>query len=115
MTLEDNGKKWKGVFERFAASEMSQREFCRCEGISLSTFGYRKKKFRNLDHVGAVARGSTKVPISTPFIELATIATASANVRGDELELRFPSGISLRAGARIPTRTLLELTRLLSC
>lgn len=115
MTLEDNGRKWKGVFEQFAASGISRREFCRREGISLSTFGYWKKKFRNFDHVGAVGRAATKVPVRTPFIELATIGTIAPNLRGDELELKFPSGISLRAGARISMRTLLQLTRILSC
>ena len=113
MILEENRKKWAAVFQRYTASGMSQREFCVQEKISLSTFGYWSAKFQKRVH-DACGRRTENVSLlnNTPFVELATIGLRESALRDDEFELRSPAGISLRAGARMPVRTLLQLARL---
>lgn len=103
--------KWEKVFDRLASSGMSQRAFCAKEGLALSTFAYWRKKFQREEHSGKRgARGSASSAI--PFIELSPRVRSerdAAELNG--LEIKWPSGVSVRADGRYPSRTLLRIVK----
>jgi Transposase len=74
---------WNGILRRFATSGLSSREYCRREGVSLSSL----QRWRARLAAPSAASG---------FVEL----TASSSAPGVEekwtVELTFPSGVSLR-------------------
>jgi hypothetical protein len=71
---------WAEIFRRFKSSGLSQREFCRREGLALSTFQRRWEPRR------ASARAAFVDLLPSP-------APASSSW---ELELSLPHGVGLR-------------------
>lgn len=83
METQANGKvrrsraEWESVVEAFGASGLSQSEFCRREGVALSSFQKWQQRFSR--------EGGLK------FIEL-----SGGGSKGLEAELEFPGGVVLR-------------------
>jgi len=74
---------WTEVFGRFQSSGLSRRDFCRREGLALSSF----QRWRTL--------------IAAPeeqgeFVELIPSSNADATAGGWTLELSLPNGASIR-------------------
>ena len=74
---------WREVVSRFESSGLSQSEFSRREGLLKSRLNYWLRKFRSTS------------PGSSSFVELPSIASPSG-ANFSEIELEFPSGLSLR-------------------
>lgn len=106
MQVQSNGKVRRNVEERaeivrmFELSGLSKRDFCREEGIAMSSL----RKW--LDRAGSAAssgkrpkqqqRGQAKGP-SVNFIEL---GNAPRDREVAELEISFPGGVSVRLQGR---------------
>lgn len=76
---------WAEILGRFKASGLGRREFCRREGLALSTFQ------RWGDRAGRPSGGSA-------FVELVPSVTPTLAIRKSEweLELSLPNGLCLR-------------------
>jgi hypothetical protein len=82
-----NGRKhrsageWREIFDRHAASGLSQVEFCHAEGIARSSFDTWRRKL-----------GSKKSarPAAREFVEVAAVPARAAG--GWMLELELPDG-----------------------
>jgi hypothetical protein len=73
---------WAGIVQRFESSELSATEFCRREGLGLSSFHRWQGKLRS--------------PSSGTFIELVPTAPPIASSPSWSLEVSLPNGVSLR-------------------
>ena len=73
---------WTGIFRRFESSGVTVREFCRREGLPLSSFQRWRSR---LGPVGAV-----------DFVELVPTATASTPASDWSLDIALPNGVQLR-------------------
>lgn len=74
---------WRGILRQFEASELNSREFCRREGLSLSSLQRWRAKGR------PAAREAR-------FVELAPPAPATGPARGWALEIELPTGLCIR-------------------
>jgi hypothetical protein len=79
---------WRGLLERFAASGQSREEFCREQGLTLSSFDRWRRA------LGRTAGGGRTVPGSPLFLEVTPQASGTAGSWDVELELG--SGVVLR-------------------
>ena len=77
-----NEKQWTAIFKRFEGSGLSSRDFCRHEGLALSSF---QRWHRRL---GSAA--------SSDFLELVPAAPSSVGPAGWSFEVTLPNGVSLR-------------------
>ena len=75
-------KQWTEIFRRFEASALSSREFCRREGLALSSFQRWRRRL-----------GSSA---STEFVELVPSPALSATSSCWSLEVALPNGVCLR-------------------
>jgi len=73
----------EGIVRRFEGSGLAAREFCRREGLALSSL----QRWR--------AGGGSKAQ-QARFIELAPLAPARALPEGLAVEIDLPSGVSVR-------------------
>ena len=107
MTLKQRERHWRKTLGRYASSGMTRKAFCEAEGISRSGLGYQLKKMirAELDTVGGAA--------SSPFLEIRPAVRPEVEP-SRSLELRWPSGLTLRADAAFPAHTLIRLARELS-
>jgi len=76
-------EQWSEIFRRFAASGLGKREFCRREGVPLSSLQRWRAR------VGAA-------PASLGFVEVAAAPAAPSVQEGWTVELTLPGGVSLR-------------------
>ena len=76
------GAEWAEILGRFKSSGQGRREFCRREGLALSSF----QRWR--DRVGRASAPG-------PFVELVSSTPATARSSW-ELELSLPNGVCLR-------------------
>jgi hypothetical protein len=79
-----NEQQWTEILRRFAASGLRSREFCRREGVPLSSLQRWRRRL-------------CPVP-SGKFVELVSPASASTTAAAPSwsLEVSFPNGASLR-------------------
>jgi hypothetical protein len=75
-------KQWNAILRRFAASGLSIREFCRREGVSLSSLQRRRHLARS--------------PAATGFVELVPASSPPVSGSTWSLELTLPSGVCVR-------------------
>ena len=50
---------WATLIEGQAASGLAQRDFCKNEGLAVSTFAYWKRKLRDVSDVNYFGRSAT--------------------------------------------------------
>ena len=74
---------WRGILRRFELSGLAAREFCRREGLSLSSL----QRWRARDQ--PVAREAR-------FVELTPSVPARPLAEGWALEMELPNGMSVR-------------------
>lgn len=74
---------WTEVFRRFESSGLSRRDFCRREGLALSSF----QRWRSL--IAAPEQQGQ-------FVELIPSSTPAAPAAGWTLDLSLPNGASIR-------------------
>jgi hypothetical protein len=74
---------WSAILRRFATSPLSSREFCRQEGLALSSL----QRWRSL-------LGESQS--SGEFVDLTPAAARSASAPDWTVELTLPGGVSLR-------------------
>lgn len=79
-------EEWLSLMSAYEAGDLSQREFCRAQGVAYSTFGYWRKQLRS--------PADTLVPESEPLLELSPFSKADSVDWRVELELG--SGMCLR-------------------
>ena len=79
---------WRGLLERFAASGQSREEFCREQGLTLSSFDRWDRT------LGKTAAGGRTVTGSPLFLEVTP--TASGTAGGWDVELELGRGGILR-------------------
>lgn len=107
MTLKQRERHWREILGRYASSGMTRKAFCEAEGISRSGLGYQ---FKKMNRARSSAAGDTA---SSPFLEIRSAVRPEAEP-SQSLELRWSSGLVLRAGAAFPAHTLIRLARELS-
>ena len=73
---------WTEILRRFASSQLGSREFCRREGLALSSF---QRWHRRLGSVAAAE-----------FVELVPTSSASVPSSSWSLDVSLPNGVSLR-------------------
>ena len=73
---------WTEILRRFESSELTVREFCRREGLSLSSFQRWRSR---LGRVGPAE-----------FVELVPATVAAAPVPEWSLDIALPNGVQLR-------------------
>ncbi len=90
--IRRSDKAWLAIFARYENSGQSQRDFCKAEGVALSTF---LRWRRDLGPGVAGPSAATKqdsAPASSPFVELITPTPAQSWT----IELELPGGCVLR-------------------
>ena len=75
-------KQWTEVFQQFKKSGLGSREFCRREGLALSSFQRWRRR------LGSAA--------SSDFVELVSTAPPSVAPLSWSLDVALPNGVSLR-------------------
>ena len=73
---------WTEILRRFESSGLSNRDFCRRESVSLSSF----QRWRS--RLGPVS--------AADFVELVPSATAAATPAAWSLDVALPNGVQLR-------------------
>lgn len=77
---------WRGILRRFEASGLGAREFCRREGLSLSS----------------LQRWRSKGPVKARrarFVELTPAAPSTEGSSGWAVEIELPNGVAVRVKA----------------
>jgi len=77
-----NEQQWTEILRRFEASGLGSREFCRRDGVPLSSLQRWQRRLRS-------------VP-AAKFVELVSSASTTAAATSWLLEVSFPNGASLR-------------------
>lgn len=80
--LRRSKKEWTAILQRFASSGEGSREFCRREGLALSTLQRWRQRLRTIRAKG--------------FVELVQAAPAEAAGASWGLEVTLPNGVCLR-------------------
>lgn len=75
-------KQWTEIFSRFESSRLSAREYCRREGLALSSF----QRWRG--RLGSAAPAE--------FVELVPPAASRVTTTSWSLAVALPNGVSLR-------------------
>ena len=75
-------KQWTEIFKRFESSGLSSRDFCRCEGLALSSFQRWRRR------LGSIAPAE--------FVELVPTVQSSAAPSSWSLDVSLPNGVCLR-------------------
>ena len=73
---------WTEILRRFESSDLVSREFCRREGLALSSFQRWRRQ------LGSVA--------GTEFVELIPAASSGDESSSWSLDVSLPNGVSLR-------------------
>ena len=73
---------WTEILGRFASSQLDSQEFCRREGLALSSFQRRRSR------LGSVA--------GTDFVELVPASSPSDAALTWSLDVSLPGGVCLR-------------------
>lgn len=81
-------EQWRELLERFEHSGQSREEFCRAQGLTLSSFAHWRRA------LGKTAAGRRDIAGPPVFLELTPPASASAGIW--DLELELGSGVVLR-------------------
>ena len=99
------------LIEAYLASGLSQKHFCRQEGIAYSTFQWWLRQYRQR-HVDAEA-GSEK---GNGFIPLRIYDPPRATLEDEGLycEIEYPGGVVLRLSGRVEREVLLALIQITS-
>lgn len=79
-----------GLMREWEGSELSQKEFCRQQGIKLAVFGYWLRRYREESRTDS---GST-----TGFV---SVELAAGSVRGAWAEIIYPNGTRLLIKERV--------------
>ena len=94
MRVQANGKvrrsieEWREILARFEASGISQREFCRKEGLPLGSFSRWRRRLEG---------GETPHGLDTGrFVELTPNPSPLTGLSGGDMELLLPGGVQLR-------------------
>ncbi|MCA9413976.1 MAG: hypothetical protein KC944_22370 [Candidatus Omnitrophica bacterium] len=95
---------WRGVFEEWSASGLSQRGFCEERGISFSTFCYWRRRLR----------GESEVESQSPFIPV-EIKDPLQPRHPSQYEVYLEGGIRIRVPSDFESESLSRLVGLLRC
>ena len=98
----DATRKWQGLLQVWRRSGASQSEFCRRQGVPLSTFNYWKRRLERGDAVaGKAATTSGFVPVR--------VLDQPAPSAVPRVEVRLRNGRRLYCGADLPSELLRPL------
>ena len=94
--------RWRGLMQAWRRSGYSQSEFCRRQGVPLSTFNYWKRRLERADTVaGMAATTSGFVPVR--------VLDQPAPGAVQRVEVRLRNGRRLRCRADLPAEVLQRL------
>ncbi|MCP4384299.1 MAG: hypothetical protein GY798_23300 [Hyphomicrobiales bacterium] len=94
MRVQANGKvrrsseEWREILDRFERSGISQREFCRKEGLPLGSFSKWKRRMDGSEMLPGMDAGR--------FVELTETPSRVTGLSAGEMELSLPGGVQLR-------------------
>jgi transposase-like protein len=77
-----DGKQWSEILRRLKSSELETKEFCRREGVALSSLQRWRRRLGSVD--------------SADFVELVPSSNPDAPSSKWSLEVSLPNGASLR-------------------
>ena len=87
-----SAKAWRAIFDRYDASGQTQRDFCKAEGVALSTFLRWRGDLRPGVASPSSATKHESAPANSPFVEL----IAPTPAQSWTIELELPGGCVLR-------------------
>ena len=97
--IESKREFWQEHFRRQQASGLSQRAYCRSEGLSISQFSYWHRKTQTV--------GSSQ---SNRFVEVPVKLTAASH---GSVEIIVDGRYTIRVGAEVSEQRLVEVVRAL--
>ena len=77
-----DGKQWSEILRRLESSELDTTEFCRREGVALSSLQRWRRRLGPVD--------------AAEFVELVPSSSPNARSSSWSLEVSLPNGVSLR-------------------
>ena len=92
MSKRRSRAEWQALIDGQAASGLSQKAFCRQQGVPLATFGYWKRKLR-AEAAGQVEEKNQTASLEG-WIELPVRGATSGS--GWQIELDLGNGLCLR-------------------
>jgi transposase-like protein len=100
----DAARKWQGLMQAWRRNGCSQSEFCRRQGVPLSTFNYWKRRLERSGHASA---GTADATATTDFVPVRVLSSPAAGTQCVEVRLR--NGRRLRCAADLPEELLRRL------
>ena len=64
--MEEKLEQWRAILSECVESKLSQRQFCRERGISVSTLNYWKRRINQPASTAFPGRGLVRVPVQLP-------------------------------------------------
>ena len=101
--LSPRGQQMFALLEKYRAGNLTQKQFCAQENISMSTFLYWYKRCR---------RDAGATPVADAFIPIAVTATNSPAETAPTCSVEYPNGVVVRLFGAVNTSLLAELVRL---
>jgi hypothetical protein len=95
-----NLKAFEAVYSRYRLGDLSVKEFCRNENISLSRFFYWQKKLKQYDKESEQPTGFVPFVLNTsgsPARKPMNLSTSYHQTKAESVcELEYPNGVKLR-------------------
>jgi len=99
------------VIENWQQSKQSQYKFCKVQKLSLSTFQYWLKKYRD-SQGGSQTKGLTKTSLSHQRFLTLDVSEVEHTESTDNFTISYPNGVQLSCSSTTNTQTLRNLINL---
>lgn len=93
--IRRSNAEWHAIFARYENSGQTQRDFCKAEGVALSSFLRWRRRLGPTVMTSSVSAKHTAAPAESPFVEL----IAAPSDQSWTIELELPGGCVLRVRA----------------
>ncbi|PSW06065.1 IS66 family insertion sequence element accessory protein TnpA [Photobacterium lipolyticum] len=92
MANRRSDQEWMAIFQQYESSSLTQREFCRQNNLSPSTFFAKRRSLQlsNESHQSAFVRA--EVVEQTTHYQFTKLALANMTLSINEIELSIPQG-----------------------
>lgn len=113
QTVNSNIKKeqfWRDVFKKQAESSETVRSFCRSHNLACSSFYKWRSKIINLDNK-RVSPANTQSRFTQ--VTLPPNSTPLNSFSNNDIEIKTPSGHTLRAGGSVPLERISAILKVL--
>lgn len=93
--MEGKLEKWKAILSECVESKLSQRQFCRERGISVSTLNYWKRRIKQTA-AALPGSGLVRIPVQLPPRTIQIVIEVDSRFR-----LTVPEGVSTESLRRV--------------